>query len=100
MAPLGQSERLRVNDTVGPEITSLLKPVGKEPHRATAIQLEHKRYVLQKNPAYFTRRVFDEPEQLAHETGLPAPDSGCSAGLAEILAGEPSRNEVHCRERP
>ena len=42
--------------------------------------------------------VLDEAEDLADEAGVAAADAGGAAGLAEVLAGEPGRDEFDVGE--
>lgn len=100
---LGESERLCVYDTVGPEVAARFELVDQEPHATPSVELEHERHVLQHQPpGPFAARV-EEPEHVANESRVLASNPRCPSRLTQVLAREASCNEVdiaHCLDVP
>ena len=92
LPPLRNAEAPRVNGSIGPGEPQLLQLRGEESHRLPPVQLQHEGDVFEEEPSNI--RILDQPKDLADETRLGSGDSGRLAGLAEILAREPGRNEI------
>jgi hypothetical protein len=95
---LRQSEGPRVDDTVRPSESQVLKTSHNVPHRPSAIQLQHERDVLKDEPTGGRIRWGDEAKHLVHEPRLPAADSRSLTGLAEILTRKARCNDVDRRK--
>ena len=96
MPTLGQSERARIDDAVGPGEATRLQFVDEVTHSVTSIEVEHEGDVFQQKPsgpAPFHR--VDQPKYMTHKSGVPPGDPGRSARLAEVLTWEASGDEVH-----
>jgi hypothetical protein len=68
-------------------------------HAAATIEVEHERDVFQEQPAWTALPLVEEPEDVIDETGVAPPNASGHTRLAEVLAGEPSGDQVDIAER-
>ena len=91
LAALRKAEGPRVEHPVRPAVAKGLKPLGHQPHGRAARELQHERHVLEQDVRNVT--AAQQPEDLADKPRPLALDTPGLAGLREILAWEPGRDE-------
>jgi hypothetical protein len=77
---LRNPEGHRVNHPVRPGETQILQTIDEKPHGPTAVQGQHERYILKKEPRR-SAAFAQESEHLGHKTRLVTGDSSGSPSL-------------------
>ena len=95
LTTLRKPEGLCVNNSVGPEKSSVLEFVHEIAHASAAIQLQHERHVFEHQPAGAALPGIEQTEDLSDKSRVLAADTGCSASLAQVLAGKARGDEIN-----
>lgn len=90
--PLSDSEKLAVQDAVGPPIPAVRQPSDDNPHIPSTVRAEQTRDVFEKNPG--GKDGFDDAEEGEPQTGSGASKSAALSSHGQILAGKSADEHI------